>query len=197
MTGRRVLHIRYPAPLSVLGAVTSAVGMMWPDAVADTSDPSSFTLIIPGTEPGPFTREDADGILAGMGDVEGDGSVDVTGFNGGTLTVSTPKGATQALAEWAHTILSGTDGAVNYVEQEVFDEKSGRRFVVTACWSTGQTPHALRAAAERRAFDAEARAAELEARITELEARVTGTGDGNPAVMPDRSGSAPSTFRTP
>ena len=85
----------------------------------------------------------------------------VTGIQPNGLTVAMePSEAIHALAEWAYTALSATDGAANYVEQEAWADLGGesRRLVVIAAWSPEQTPARLREEAERRARELEAQA---------------------------------------
>lgn len=100
---------------------------------------------------------------------ESDGEdVEVIGFDDdGHVQFSTPDEASLALGHIAASMLDHS-GAVNYLEAEVRDAE-GNRYVVCAARSKGQTPHALKTAAEEKLAEAEATIADLRKRVASLE----------------------------
>lgn len=144
-------------PFDVTASLVQAVGAMYPGTTMGAGQQTfgrvdGFSLRIPAADrrAGPATPP---GSVARTEPDPADPSCGVTGFDGATLSCSTPPQASQQLASWAHTLLADNE-AVNYVEQAAY-LPDGRRLVVTACWSETQTPHELRVAAEQRAEQAE------------------------------------------
>lgn len=169
-----LIRVRLPLKLDIAAALTKAIGIVWPEAVMLTDGyPGDLVAGIPKnakarTAKRPLAaaaREAREGAPGSIASIHPDGA---------TITEE-PNAATQALAHWAYTVLTSTDGAVNYVEQQVHlpddaaAEAGHGRLVVIAAWSDGQTPAQLRDQAERRAMDLEAQLAEAHARIQELE----------------------------
>ena len=160
MSDRRI-RIRQPLPLDVAGNLIKAIGTMYPDAQIVLSEHGPDLVIDLGTR---TARHSKKRIAAEMDDGE---PVDAGfSFTPDGVKVSTPQEATLALAEWAYIMLTAHEDAFNYVEQTVTlpadGDREAKRLLLTACWSKGQTPHALRMAAEERAEKAEARLRELE-----------------------------------
>ena len=153
-------------PFDVIGSLIRAVGLLWPGAEMgpgrhEFGGVEGISIIIPAVDRAkPLTKAAAKKIKQHRDDYTEDSGV--IGYDGKTITATSPDDYRQRLAHWAYMMLTQSEGAINYVEQEV-TAPDGRRFVVTAAWSGRQTPHALREAAEKRAEVAEARVAELEA----------------------------------
>lgn len=158
----RRVRIEYPVPLDVAGNLTKALGLMYPDATIRSDDPKSDTCLVLdlGSRTARVSKKRLTEELLEPVDA------DLVRMRDGTVGVSTPEEAKAGLAEWAAVLLMSQD-AFNYVEQPVTDRETGRTFLVTACWSAGQSPHELRMVAEKRAEVAEARVAELEALLRE------------------------------
>lgn len=162
MSDRRIC-IQYPMPLDASANIIAALGAMYPDATICTDDPRSHKAMVIdlGTR---TARSNKRRVGAQM--IEPEVDAEVSGFSDGTLGVTTPREAVEALAEWARIALTGMDAA-NYIEQAATLPADGghpeRTLLVTACWSRGRTPHALRQAAEKRADAAEAELARLRA----------------------------------
>lgn len=154
----RRVAIQYPVPLDVAANLAKAVGIMYPDSTIRTDDPRSGTCMVFDLK----TRKGRSSKKALLEDLADEADADLLGFADGVMKVGTPLEATANLAYWAQIMLTGSPGALNYVEQAVTDPESGRVFCVTACWSKEQTPHQLRMVAEERAARAEARVVELE-----------------------------------
>ncbi len=163
-----VVEIRLPAPVDQVAAVTQLLGKAWPTAKIG-SGPHCQILIPRRPKPKRVTQVAMADILKELA-TEDDPDVELVGFRDGHLSfsVDSKDEAWQRLASWAYIALSFFE-APNYVEQEVDvtdPEGTTRRMLLTACWSKEQTPHALRAKAEREL--AECRA-ELERVRAELE----------------------------
>jgi hypothetical protein len=154
------IRIALPLSMDVAGSLLKAIGVMWPGACMGTSDPHTMTVVIPDAERRPKGSRKA---LVAAKDTSDGPEVDsqITRFDGQTLTATVPE-ALQEMAGYAAIILRNTDGAINYVEQEMTDTATGKQLVFSVAYSKGQTPHALR-------IKAEARVAELEALLAERE----------------------------
>lgn len=152
-------------PFDVIGSLMPAIGHLWPGAKMGPGQ-STFghtdgvSIIIPADERAkPMTKAAARKIKKHRDEETGDAGV--IGYGADGLTATTPEDYRRRLGEWAYMMLTGVDGAINYVEQGV-TAPDGRALVVIAAWSEGQTPHALRMAAEKRADAAEARLRDVE-----------------------------------
>lgn len=152
----QIIRIAYPLALDVAASITKAIGLMWPDAMIDTTDSRHLTIRLPNRP-----KRVAQKLVKAqkVESAEDTPTADITDWDGETLTVATDP--QHALAEWAYALLeAGGEAAVNYVEQEA-TTKEGRKLVVIAAWSKEQTPHKLRMLAEKRAEAAESKLAEL------------------------------------
>lgn len=164
-----LIRVRLPLKLDIAAALTKAIGIMWPEAVMLTDGlGGDFVAGIPkGAKARAAKRPLANAARQARDSEPGT----VTGIESNGMTVAMePSEAIHALAEWAYTALSATDGAANYVEQEVWTDVGGesRRLVVIAAWSPEQTPARLREEAERRVRELEAQLADAHERIREL-----------------------------
>lgn len=164
-----LIRIRLPLKLDLAAALTKAIGVMWPEAVMLTDGLGGD--FVAGIPKGAKARTAKRPLAAAARQARDSEPGTVTGIEPDGLTVAMePSEAIRALAEWAYTALSATDGAANYVEQEVWSETDGesRRLVVIAAWSPEQTPARLREEAERRVRELEAQLADARERIREL-----------------------------
>ena len=167
-----LIRIRLPLKLDIAAALTKAIGIVWPEAVMLTDGyPGDLVAGIPKNAKARTAKRP----LSAAAREAREGAM-------GTLTAIHPDGATiaqerddavRALAGWAHTVLTATEGAVNYVEQQVhlpdnFNGDQGRRLVLIAAWSDQQTPAALREKAEARVRDLEAQLAEAHRQISNI-----------------------------
>lgn len=166
-----LIRVRLPLKLDIAAALTKAIGIMWPEAVMLTDGLGGD--LVAGIPKGAKARAAKRPLAAAAQQARDSEPGTVTGIGPDGLTVAMePSGAIRALADWAYTVLSTVDGAVNYVEQEVWTDAGdeSRRLVVIAAWSDEQTPARLREAAEQRARELEAQLADAHERIRELEA---------------------------
>ena len=164
-----LIRIRLPLKLDLAAALTKAIGVMWPEAVMLTDGFGGD--LVAGIPKDAKARAAKRPLAAAARQARDSEPGTVTGIESNGMTVSMdPSEATRALAEWAYAGLSATDGAANYLEQEVWTDIDGesRRLVVIAAWSPEQTPARLREEAERRARDLEAQLADAQQRIREL-----------------------------
>ena len=160
-----LIRIRLPLKLDLAAALTKAIGVMWPEAVMLTDGLGGD--FVAGIPKGAKARAAKRPLAAAARQARDSEPGTVTGIEPNGITVAVdPLEATRALAEWAYTVLSTVDGAVNYVEQEVWHDD--RRLVVIAAWSPEQTPARLREEAEHRVRDLEAQLADAHERIREL-----------------------------
>ena len=164
-----LIRIRLPMKLDLAAALTKAIGVMWPEAVMLTDGFGGD--LVAGIPKGAKARAAKRPLAAASREARESERGTVTGIESNGMTVAMePSEAMRALAEWAHAGLSATEGAANYVEQEVWTEVDGesRRLVVIAAWSPEQTPACLREEAERRVRELEAQLADAHQRIREL-----------------------------
>ena len=164
-----LIRIRLPLKLDLAAALTKAIGVMWPEAVMLTNGLDGD--LVAGIPKDAKARAAKRPLAAAAQQARDSVPGTVTGIEANGMTVAVdPSEAMRALAEWAYTALSATDGAANYVEQEVWSEAGGesRRLVVIAAWSPAQTPARLREEAERRVRDLDAQLADAHERIREL-----------------------------
>lgn len=149
---RTEVSIRLPLPLEVVGALSEAIGTLWPDATIRT-DRRDFTFMVPRRKAKRPTKKRMREILAESWPDDDAPEVDVTRINpdGMSIALDNNDEAWQQLGAWAYSVLRFHDAA-NYVEQQITvqlpDANEERTLLLTACWSTGQTPHALRMKAE-------------------------------------------------
>ncbi len=157
------IEIGLPLPIDVASTLMSTISVVYPGAMIRTDGRDrTITMTIPNTgrratipkrkvKAALVTAdENAEANLHNVGEVDGQLSVDL----------GLPEAMSLELAHIAAGMLSA-EGTVNYLEAECRDG-DGNRYVVCAARSQGQTPHALRLAAEKRAEMAEARLAEME-----------------------------------
>ena len=165
-----LIRVRLPLKLDIAAALTKAIGVMWPEAVMLTDGLGGDLVAgIPKDAKARAAKRPLAAVAQQARDSE---PGTVTGIEPNGMTVAMePSEAIHALADWAYTALSATDGAANYVEQEAWADLGGesRRLVVIAAWSPEQTPARLREEAERRARELEAQLAAAHQRIRELE----------------------------
>lgn len=165
-----VVRFRLPLPADVTGSIIMGIGTMWPTATILTNgDPREMAFVIP-----------VDGRRAKLGkkalaaakqsSADPAEEIVVESFGGNDITLSTPREATLALADFALTILEGMEGVANYIEQTL-DLPDGRRLALVACWSPEQTPRQLRKAAERRTDAADRQVTDLTERLEAAETR--------------------------
>lgn len=169
-----LIRIRLPLKLDIAAALTKAIGTMWPEAVMLTDGYGGD--LVAGIPKGAKARTAKRPLQAAAREVsDTDPQVTLTKLtpNGGTILLE-PQDAMRHLAEWAYTVLTATDGAINYVEQQVHlpddlaAEHGHHRLTITAAWSEHQTPHELREKAEQKAQDLEARLTEAHNKIRQL-----------------------------
>lgn len=152
VTSETRIEILLPLPLNVVGALSAAIGAMWPEAMIRT-DTSNFTIVVPDRQPKRPSRKRLRDILAETAPAAEDPSAVLLGLNpdgGARIGLDQADEAWQHLAVWAYTVLTAFE-ATNYVEQTVRTELpdgTAATLALEACWSKGQTPHQLRQKAE-------------------------------------------------
>lgn len=172
-----LIRIRLPLKLDIAAALTKAIGTMWPEAVMLTDGFGGD--LVAGIPKGAKARTAKRPLQAAARealDTDPQATLAKLTPNGGTILLE-PQEAMHHLAEWAYTVLTATDGAINYVEQQVhlpedLATKTGHhRLTITAAWTEHQTPAALREKAEQRATELQYQLAEARHRINQLEGR--------------------------
>jgi len=136
--------------MDVAGPLLKAIGTMWPESKIDGTVTHSLSVVLPEKRRAP-RRTTKKALTEGISDEHLDS--ELTSFDGSILRATTPDDVRAELAYLAHSMLTSTEGAINYVEFEATDTETDRKFVVSCSWSEAQTPHQLRLAAEKRADD--------------------------------------------
>lgn len=153
-----LLRIKLPLPMSVVAALMSGVGTMWPDATIVTDKevggfgPSFMTFRLPKTAP----AEPAEAATP----VEMDEVLDawIHGFRPGGVVLEPSEAFGSWLAMHFWDVLTANPEAINYVQMGVFDPKNGRQLNVLILNPDGKTPHEL-------CMEADARVARLEEQL--------------------------------
>ena len=147
------IRIRLPLPLEVAGALTSAIGHMWPTS---TIRPASHELVIAISRKRPkrVAQKTLRELLpaAVEPDADPEGFLERWAGDGLVISADAQSEAMQGLATWALVVLT-SQAAPNFVEQSVSavePDGTKRRIVLTASWSKGQTPYARLKEAEAK-----------------------------------------------
>lgn len=141
-------------PLDVFGALTGAIGVLYPNARMGPGEGfgsgNGVTLIISPEDRRNTTKGRKRAIAAKRQDHDPDEpQSSVTGWDGESLSTIPPRELSEWLCAVGGALLINLEGAANYVEQEAHTE-DGRRFAMTLQWQTGKTPHQKRAEAEAK-----------------------------------------------
>lgn len=143
MTDERTeIRIKLPLPLDVAGALTTAIGTMWPDAKIRASD--DLLLLVPNRKPKRTSQRTLRDILAANLSDDNDPEAHLAGWDehGPKITLDNADEAWQQLAAWAFMVLTSS-AAPNHVKQEVtaaLPDGTRRTFAITCAWSPAQLP---------------------------------------------------------
>lgn len=153
------IRVAGPLPMGVAGALMQLIGSAWPESVIDTSGrgdrrrprrvhygQDALVMLVPPKAAKRVTKKAAKAIRAEAEEAEETG--ELFGFDGGWVKIAPPEELGLYLGSVAKAMLDAHEDAVNYVEWEVRDRESLERTVLSVARSKGQTPHALRMAAE-------------------------------------------------
>lgn len=151
---RTAVDIGLPLPIGVAATLGNLIDAAYPGAVIDTTaGPGVMRLLLPtAARSGKrLSRKAAAAHVVPSSDddpqVLGWGPTD----DGVQATFSAPQTLAATLLPLVKETLDDTDGAVNYIEQTLTDASApDRQYVVIACRSAQQTPHALRQRAEQQ-----------------------------------------------
>lgn len=150
---RQAIDISLPLPVDVVATLGNLLDAAYPGTDIDlTAGSNCLRLLLPE---GHRKAKKVSKKAAADAVVEHDGEdVEVVGMEvtetGLTLSMSPPEELALRLLPLVRATL-GMPGAVNYVEQHLAEkEPPYREYVVIACRSDKQTPHALRQAAEAK-----------------------------------------------
>lgn len=158
-------------PAEMVSTVLRAIGAVYPHTMMGPGHPllGGLSLRVSAADrrrPKRLSKKAAEELL-GEEDVQD--PVRVQQFEDATLTFTGPEEGMRVLAAAAHAALSGAGDdppVANYVESLVTCA-DGRQLVVSAAWSTTQTPHQLRVRAEQELKVAQDRIAVLEQQLAE------------------------------
>lgn len=145
------IAIKLPLPMSVSGSLLNLIGAAWPDAqLADGSGgmfgDRHMVIRIPDTAPVAVTDEQ----VAAARVEPGEEDLDITELGPAGISVRRPEHLSAMMLEILLASFEEHPDAMNYLENEVIDPKTGNRYILTFARSAQQTPDALRRAAEQR-----------------------------------------------
>lgn len=143
-----------PLPIDVASTIGNLIDAAYPGTVIDTTAGYGVMRLLLPEHRGRAKKVNRRAVAAAVVEPS-ELPLEVTGWQptegGVQASFSAPEQLVCAMLRLVKSVLDGTDGAVNYVEQEVVDREAPyNRYVVIAARSSGQTPHALRQAAEAR-----------------------------------------------
>ena len=139
------IEIRLPLPLDIAGTLTNLIGTCYPSARIATNS-ADLTILISNTDrKRKVNKRTAAAAKISTDDPTAEGFISAIHDDGATIGL--PEVASRNLAGWCATWLESYPDA-NYLETTATDPETGRRYVIIACNSPAQTPHALRQAAE-------------------------------------------------
>lgn len=144
------IKILTPVPAGLAGVLMNMFGAVWPETtIQNGGAQSSLTFRVPWgiTEDQKLTDEVADSLRQ---DASGDHEpLTFLGFREGEAVFAPPEDLCLALGEFAHLIMSSHMGeqAINHLEWEVRTPEAPM-YVLSISRSNGQTPLAMRKAAE-------------------------------------------------
>lgn len=151
-----------PLPMDVVVTLTSAIGVLYPDALMDAtgSRPNQITMQIPH-DSRCRSRTAAAKIRAAKAHLEDEHEVLMRSFGpGNAMSADLPLYMADTLLAGARAAFAQNPDAPNYVVYSVYDQAASREYVITVAYRSGQTPHQLRVKAEAErdmALDALAR----------------------------------------
>lgn len=167
------ITILTPVPAGLAGVLMNMFGAVWPETTIENSNRSTLTFRVPWgiSEEQKLTDEVAARLRE---DASGDHEdLMFMGFREGEAIFTPPEELCRSLGEFAHLIMSSHMGeqAINHLEWQVTDG-TNPMYVLSISRSDGQTPLAMRKAAERKAEDLAVQVEELEHEIRELKAEL-------------------------
>jgi hypothetical protein len=160
------IRLGLPLPLDVVISLTNAIGAMYPSAKIKTnSGYEEMVIVIDDDQRRPRVGKKK---LAAAKNTSEDpaNEQDVLAWDDDHLVTSTPEELSLYLGGACAHLLASNESAVNYMEMQV--TYKGKPYVVAACRSKGQTPHALRMKAEQERDAALAEVERLRAELVEM-----------------------------
>lgn len=162
------VSIKLPLPLDIIQTLGRVLGSVYPSTkMATDAQPGSLgqelVYWVSSEDRAASLDTDDPEVVAvpSAGDVE----ALLTSVRDGSLGFSVPEYFTLMMGEMVGDILAD-DSIDNYIEMGVV--KEGKRYSIIAARSEGQTPHALRQAAEEALLAEKARTRVLKAKLEEL-----------------------------
>jgi hypothetical protein len=146
------IRIEGPLPNMVAVALIQAIGNMWPEATIQGNASRHLALdmrVPPNTQPEDLDQEFIDQIRKNVD--EGHEDLEFLGFRDGWVAFAPPEELCLHLGNVAHSIFKSHEpDAINHVEWEVKtgNEADDPSYVLSISKSKGQTPLAMRKAAE-------------------------------------------------
>lgn len=154
-------------PLDIASSLYTAIGTMYPSAQIKTDGAGFGDMVIVIDSDDRRPRMSKRALAAAKTTTEDpDNEPDLVGWKDGAMVMSTPEELSLELGGLCAHLLAAADESVNYMEFQV--RYDGKPYVVAACRSVGQTPHALRRAAEKERDEALAEVERLRAELEEV-----------------------------
>lgn len=157
------IQINLPLPIDVVSTLMVLIGSAYPDATMTQQgrfDNRMGFKIPAGARAKKISKAAAAKLKQDSSSLDG---FDVTEAGPNGFAWATPAHIADMCRAVIDTAFEDNPDATNYLEWGVQSADQKQHYVLTFCRSKGQTPHALRMAAEAKLAVAEARIAELEA----------------------------------
>lgn len=149
--GPTTLRIALPLPLDVVASVTAALGVLYPDAVIDTTGGSDELVFRFPHDSRCRTKTSAAKIRSAKTYLQEETEAMVLGFApDGSFRTEAPRYLAATVAAAARAAFEDEPAAENFLEFKVHDEETGQCFVVTARRSAGKDPAELLAEAREQ-----------------------------------------------
>lgn len=157
-----VIDIKLPLPIDVVSTLMLLIGSAYPNATMVEQGRYDYRMgfkIPAGSRAKKISKTAAAKMKQDASELEG---FEVTEASPNGFAWATPERVANMLREVLETSFAENPDAANYLEWEVRSGDSKQHYLLTFCRSKGQSPHALRMAAEAKLAVAEARIRELE-----------------------------------
>lgn len=148
------IRIGLPLPMDITGTLLKVIGLTWPGAVImNSDDPRHDRHIVVGIPAAQRHRSaKAAGKYANRKEfLNANSDADITEMNAHGVAFNWPEWLAKSWVAMAKQCWEKFPDAKNYLQSEILDrDDTKQRYVFYVAKSEGQTPHALREAAEKR-----------------------------------------------
>ena len=147
------VRIGLPLPMDITGTLLNIIGLTWPGTVVKTGEGPSYdrhmVLGIPNSQRHKSAKA-AEKYTKRKQFLNADTESDLTNLDPSGVSFTWPEYLAKTWVNLARECWEKFPDAKNYLESTVLDRETKQEYVFYVARSKGQTPHALRDAAEKR-----------------------------------------------